>query len=110
MDISEQIRKLKEFADEYAKCGRWYVADTFKEAADTIEALSAKLQAANIDRSAEGEKTWRYCEECEHYTPMPSGARGGKRGHCEKRYPKDLRSGRARACKMFSEKDNVNES
>lgn len=57
--ISEQVKKLKGFAEGYAKCGNWHVADTFREAADTIEALSAKLVAANMENGS----GWIACED-----------------------------------------------
>lgn len=107
MSISEQIKDLR----IYEKCKEfpWPTRQIFKEAANTIESLSEKLQAANIERSAELEKVWRYCKECKYYTPLKPGVRGGARGYCEKRYPRDSRRGCTRACKMFSEKDNKNE-
>lgn len=53
-DIEEQVRKLKGFAEGYAKCGNWHVADTFKEAADTIESLYSELQAVNASHKQAG--------------------------------------------------------
>ena len=50
-NIKEQIRKLRGLAEGYARCQLWNVADNFKEAADTIESLYAKLQSANMERS-----------------------------------------------------------
>lgn len=51
--ISEQVKKLREFSKYYSKTGfGFYRTDRIlKEAADTIEALSAKLSAANMERS-----------------------------------------------------------
>ena len=109
MSIDEQVKELRYKADIFEKsgCAVDGIVKAFREAADTIESLSAKL--ADMERSAEEEKEWRYCKECEYYTPLPNGVRGGKRGHCEKRYPRDSRRGCTRACKMFSEKNNMNE-
>lgn len=53
MSISEQINELRELAG--GSPNYWKVLD---EAADTIEALSAKLQAANMERSAEDCGRW----------------------------------------------------
>lgn len=107
--ISEQVKELREYTNVSLYARECETKELLKQAADTIESLSAKLQAANRERSADGKKTWRYCKECEHYTPLPSGVRGGKRGYCEKRYPRDSRRGCIRACTMFSEKGNKNE-
>lgn len=111
MSISEQVRELRIYASTYEESpfGREVegTAGVLRKAADTIESLTAKL--ADIERSAEEEKAWRYCKECEYYAPLPNGVRGVKRGHCEKRYPRDNRRGCTRACKMFVEKDNINE-
>lgn len=108
--ISEQVKNIRNIEKSYRVYIPSIIAENLREAADTIESLSTKLQAANMERSAEEGKVWRYCKECEHYTPLPNGVRGGKRGYCEKRYPRDSRRGCIRACKMFSEKKGVDES
>lgn len=156
MSIREQVNELREHGQIHKHNNR-YTVDLLNQAADTIEFLSAKSQAANVEkneilkeirekaqelsnqhwsdderhlvgkgiqcmcvqaeniikanmeRSAELEKVWRYCKECKYYTPLKPGVRGGARGHCEKRYQRDSRRGCTRACKMFSEKDNKNE-
>ena len=107
MSISEQVNKLREAVKSYRPYVPYYVIGLLHNAADTIESLSEKLE--DFERSAEEEKVWRYCAECKHYTPLPNGVRGGKRGYCEKRYPRDSRRGCIRACKIFSEKDNMND-
>lgn len=61
--ISEQVKKLRKLADDMEK----YVGLTpkphiLREAADTIEALSAKLPAANTERSAEDCGKWIPCK------------------------------------------------
>lgn len=50
--VNELIKKLREIANCYYGEIRNYVS-TIEEAADTIEALSAQLQAANMERSAD---------------------------------------------------------
>lgn len=54
--ISEQAKKLREIAKNFKEWeyNRFY--DAISEAADTIESLSAKLQAANMERSEETHK------------------------------------------------------
>lgn len=49
--ISEQVKELREIAKNFSEWeyNRFY--DTISKAADTIEALSAKLEAANMERS-----------------------------------------------------------
>lgn len=47
--ISEQVKELRELADGYKMADRPLAANTIYQAADTIEALSAKLQEANMD-------------------------------------------------------------
>lgn len=51
MSISEQIKELRTYGEKsiFAPSTR----DVFNQAADTIESLSEKLQAANMERSAE---------------------------------------------------------
>lgn len=63
MSISEQVKELR-------KATKWFDAACFPEgvklankAADTIESLSAKLQAANMERSAEDCGGWIQCSE-----------------------------------------------
>lgn len=53
MSISEQVKELREYSNIslYARESR--ARELLKEAADTIEALSAKLQAENMERSVE---------------------------------------------------------
>lgn len=55
MSISEQVKELREYADGYKKSdfGVDGIVKILYQAADTIESLSAKLQAANMERSAE---------------------------------------------------------
>lgn len=48
--ISEQVKELKLIADKYEQISEGDYLRILK-AADTIEALSAKLQAANMERS-----------------------------------------------------------
>lgn len=53
--ISEQVKHLKELSDT-ARANVYSfeaLSQSLREAADTIEALSAKLQAANMERPAE---------------------------------------------------------
>lgn len=51
MRISEQVKELREIAKNFSEWeyNRFY--DVIDRAADTIEALSAKLAAANMERS-----------------------------------------------------------
>lgn len=63
MDISEQVKELR-------KAAKWFDSACFpegvklaNEAADTIEDLSAKLQAANEERSAEECGGWILCKD-----------------------------------------------
>lgn len=52
--ISEQVKELRGYCIELEKYGGWWnnrLSRKIKEAADTIEALSTKLQAANMERS-----------------------------------------------------------
>lgn len=63
--ISEQIKKLRAYSDSFKKL---YFCEGFcnmlYEAADTIETLSAKLAAANMDRSDRYYcGGWIYCTE-----------------------------------------------
>lgn len=54
MSISEQVKELKELANSYYGEIKNHVS-TIEKAADTIESLSEKLQAANMERSADFE-------------------------------------------------------
>jgi len=61
MNISEQVKELRNFGEKaiFAPSTR----DIFSKAADTIEALSAKLQAANMERPEENcGGGWIECE------------------------------------------------
>lgn len=58
MSISEQVKELRELAECYYSEIRHH-ASTITNAADTIEALSAKLQAANIENGS----GWIACED-----------------------------------------------
>lgn len=51
MSISEQVKELRKVAENFREWeyNRFY--DVISEAADTIEYLSAKLQAANMERT-----------------------------------------------------------
>lgn len=49
--ITKQIKALKEHADYMQEIGRLYTASIIRHAAETIEALLAKVQAANMERS-----------------------------------------------------------
>lgn len=49
--LSEQVNQLKEEAKWLEKDQEKRLASILRQAADTIEALSAKLQAANMERS-----------------------------------------------------------
>lgn len=51
MSISEQVKELREIASEFDLDGKEELSNMINEAADTIEALSAKLSAANRERS-----------------------------------------------------------
>lgn len=64
--ISEQVRELKELADgineETRRFQHWRAKRLILEAVDTIEILSAKLAAANMERSeAYYNDGWIYC-------------------------------------------------
>lgn len=50
MSISEQVKELREVAEMYDGLDG---GDILQEASDTIESLSAKLHAANMEQSAE---------------------------------------------------------
>ena len=55
MSISEQVKELRDKADIFEKsgCAVDGIVRVFSEAANTIESLSAKLQAENIEHSAD---------------------------------------------------------
>lgn len=64
MDISEQAKKLRELAADMEKyVGLRPKPHILREAADTIESLSAKLQAANTERAAEDCGGWIPCKD-----------------------------------------------
>lgn len=105
--ISEQAEKLREIAD-YLLLGlsdRFDFTDVghkIQEAADTMEALSAKLATVNMERSKENPKSdYRHCKDCENFVPRYVGIKSGKRGYCKKRRSGDMRWGSSRACKLF---------
>lgn len=56
MSISEQVKELRYKADVFEKsgCAVDGIVKAFREAADTIESLSAKLEASNMEQQAEG--------------------------------------------------------
>lgn len=58
--LSEQVNQLKEKAKWLEKDQEKRLASILHQAADTIEALSAKLTAANMGRSA---GRWIPCSE-----------------------------------------------
>lgn len=63
MSISEQVKELRAYSNSslYAREGK--ARELLKEAADTIESLFAKLQAENMERSAEDCGGWIPCKE-----------------------------------------------
>ena len=70
--ISEQVKELRYKADIYNTVGSVWelnraeakiLQELLRKAADTIESLSAKLQAANMERSAEDCGGWIACKE-----------------------------------------------
>ena len=63
--ISELVKELRECVEEcdnplYDMKMKW-IAKLMYQAADTIESLSAKLQADNMERSADCGGGWIYC-------------------------------------------------
>lgn len=62
MSISEQVKELREHGQIHKHNNR-YTVDLLNQAADTIESLSTKLQAANMERSAEDCGGWIPCSE-----------------------------------------------
>jgi len=66
MSISEQIKEIKAcaYAHEASGDAIYGTANSLYQAADTIEALSAKLQAANMERSERYYNGgWILCED-----------------------------------------------
>ena len=61
MSISEQVNKLREAVKSYRPYVPYYVIGLLHNAADTIESLSAKLQSANMELSADC-NGWIECE------------------------------------------------
>ena len=62
--ISEQVKELRELAKGARNTGMLFPNwryKTLKQAADTIESLSVKLQAANMERPAEDCSWWVPC-------------------------------------------------
>lgn len=57
--ISEQVKELRIVAETYRQIGKELSAEYLSKAADTIEALSAKLQAANVENGG----GWILCED-----------------------------------------------
>ncbi len=60
MSISEQVKELRELADGKIHYCEWKKSEILNQAADAIEALSAKL--ADMERSAEDCGGWIECE------------------------------------------------
>ena len=59
MSISEQVKDLRKWSEEYLGLGFQKTSDLLRDSADTIESLSAKL--ADMERSAEDCGGWIYC-------------------------------------------------
>lgn len=51
--ISEQVKELRKIAFAYGYTSNRDMESLLRQAADTIESLSAKLQAANMERTAD---------------------------------------------------------
>lgn len=68
MSVSEQVKKLRDSSDVYKAAGFPEAASIMLQAADTIESLSAKLQAANMERPAEDCCRWIPCSEPPKHT------------------------------------------
>lgn len=67
--ISEQVKELRKLSDFHSKIYIPYEQrKIINEAADTIESLSAKLQAANMERSAEDCGGWIPCSNPPKHT------------------------------------------
>lgn len=109
MTVADRIRAMsdEELARLLATEGAGYIDSSIVPKGDDsypIDMLEWLKSECSEERSAGHEKgNYRYCEECENFIPLPDGARGGKRGHCKRRYRSDARSGRLRACKLFVE-------
>lgn len=63
MSINEQVKELRIAGGTCIGMGKELIARFLLEAADTIEALSAKLQTAKMDRTAEGCGVWILCKD-----------------------------------------------
>lgn len=59
--ISKQIKELRKLSEDIKFVPS--LRKIFSESADTIESLSAKLRAANIERTAEDCGGWIQCSE-----------------------------------------------
>lgn len=57
--ISEQVKELRIVSETYRQIGKELSAEYLSKAADTIEALSEKLQAANMNNGG----GWILCED-----------------------------------------------
>ena len=62
MSISEQVKELRIAGGTCIGMGKELIARFLLEAADTIEALSAKLRAANMDKREDG-GGWILCKD-----------------------------------------------
>ena len=60
--ISEQVKKLRDKAFAYGYTSNSETESLLLQAANTIESLSAKLRAENMERSAEDCGGWIECE------------------------------------------------
>lgn len=69
MDISEQVKELRAYATVSLYSREYEVKELLNRAADTIEALSAKL--ADMERSAEDSSGWIYCGDGENLPTEP---------------------------------------
>lgn len=73
--ISEQVKELRAIANNLSIGHNMPISlavERFMQAADTIEALSAKLQTANMERSAEDcGGGWIYCGDGENLPKEP---------------------------------------
>lgn len=63
MDISAQVRILRSLSFECHCQWKEELEFALSDAADTIESLSAKLQAANMERSADNFGEWISCKD-----------------------------------------------
>lgn len=61
--ISEQVRNIRDIAKSHRAYVPSVVTEMLTEAADTIESLSSKLQAANMERSVDNGGGWIPCKE-----------------------------------------------